>query len=260
MKIISKILMLVFFTLLISCGNNEEPKPTNNEEPPISYKDSTEELKKAKIEITKEKDGVKTVNVTDLYVLDKSGNYLKFNLEKAKWVIGDDWDIAFYSRSIIVNGGNYVVTAKAYATAKEPERTGNAALAIAGTEKDEFVVVADEQGGGYSELAKVPDNIVFRQDELGEFAIKEDNSRILSEYNLTPPSSIGEHIVSIRNNRFLIIRTHNGHYAKLKIKSLYSNRGKDYNKASDWNDSYNYFPYLTFTYNYNTKKGNKKLK
>ncbi len=254
---IRKVLMLLVLITIVSCSK-EEPK-SNKEEPPINYKDSAEELKKAKIIVGEEKDGIKKVDVADLYVSDKSGDYLKFNLEKATWVTGDDWDIAFYSRSIIVNGGNYVVTAKAYATAKEPERTGDAALAIAGYEKDEFVVVADEQGGGYSELAEVPDNILFRQDELGEFAIKEDSSRILSEYNLTP-TSIGEHIVSIRNNRFLIIRTHNGHYAKLKIKSLYSNGGKDYNKASDWNDSYNYFPYLTFTYNYNTIKGNKKLK
>ncbi len=251
MKIVYNILIIFFSIILVSCGgDNEDPKITPFKKKPVF-----------KITVN---NNIKKVDATDLYIDKKDGDnaiYLKFNLEQAKEVTGDNWDVAFCRRSIIVNGGNQVITDKAYADLIEPERTGNAALAIVGkidAKEENLVAIASEDGGDYLKTTEVPENIEFRQDKLGEFAIKLDKSRILSEYNATP-IKVGEHIVSIRNNCFLIIRTHNGHYAKLKIKSLYSNGGKDYKKAKSWEDSYNYFPYLTFTYNYNMTKGDKRL-
>ncbi len=240
MKIIKLLFVLLLVTFMISCNKSNEEEPVIDIKNSFN-KESNEKLKNAKIVIKELGGDIKKVDITDLYVS---------NVGK----------IAFYSRSIIVNGGNMVVTSKPYST-PEPERTADASIAIMGKgsleeeiKPENLVAIAKETDGDYLKVTEVPKNAKFLQDKLGVFAI-DDDSKGMSEYNSSPL----EHIVTIKKNRFLIIKTHKGHYAKLKIKSLYKGGGKTATEAESWDDAYNYFPYLTFTYNYNMKKGNKKL-
>ncbi len=251
MKIISKILMLVFFALFISCGNNEEPSITEREI----------------IKVT-EKNEIKKVEVIDLHATlgdnEKKGRYLKFNLAEARMTDGDDWDIAFYHRSIIFNGGEYVMLDPYNIGGEEIKRTGNAGVVIMGktdakdeAKKENLVVFAKETDGDYLKLKEVPENIEFVQDKLNHFAI-DDDSKGMYEYYLSPV----EHIVTVKKNRFLLIRTHNGHYAKLKIQSNYKGAGETADaslETGSMDEGIKYANYITFTYKYNTKKGDKRL-
>ncbi len=109
-----KLLMLLVLISIVACSKEEEKKENLFEE----------KLKKAEIKV-EEKNGIKKVDITDLYTSNEIGKntgvYLKFNLEKATWVTGDDWDIAFYNRSIIVNGGEITLEAP-YSTVSLKER------------------------------------------------------------------------------------------------------------------------------------------
>ncbi len=245
-----KMFLMVLSVLMISCGGNEdEPKKTEPENPKLN--------KEAVIEV-KEENGFKKVDVTDLSAKEE---YVKFNLEKAAVVTGDDWDIAFYSRSVIVNGGEYVIDAP-YA-AVQPTRTAEAAIAIMGKDEakelkaESFAIIAKETDGDYLKTLEVPDTAIFLQDtEENGFAI-DYNSKGMFEYDFPI-----QHIVSIKKNRFLIIKTHKGHYAKLKFKSLYAGAGETAItslETGNMNDGLKYFGFYTFTYNYNMKKGDKKL-
>ncbi len=214
---------------------------------------------------TEMKGAIKIVTITDLWTSSPEGEkmyYHKFNLEKGKYVEGDDWDIAFYNRSIVVNGGQ--ATFEAPYAAPEPERTGNCAIAIMGktttedeAKKENLPIIAKETDGEYLTTTKVPDNAEFKQDKKGEFAI-DDDSKGMFEYNLSP----FEHIVTIKKNRFLIVKTHNGHYAKLKILSYYQGAGATAQKSVEtgsMEEGLKYANYYTFTYKYNTKKDDKEL-
>ncbi len=248
-----KLFLGVFLGLFFSCGDKDEPTLPNNEN----------------VKITELGNGIKKVDVIDLHATlgdDKEkGRYLKFNLAKASMTTGDDWDIAFYHRSIIVNGGEYVM-AIPYNIEEEPKRTGNAALVIMGrtTSEDEakpenLVIYAKETDGDYLKVKEVPKDVEFVQDKLNQFAIDYD-SKGMFEYNLSPPEL--EHIVTIKKNRFLIIRTHDGHYAKLKIQSDYKESGKTAKESIDSGSmeaGLKYANYITFTYRYNTKKGDTRL-
>ncbi|MBS9766591.1 MAG: hypothetical protein KGV44_03495 [Flavobacteriaceae bacterium] len=249
-----KLLMLLVLVAIVSCSKEEkEPKVKKLAEfPKFDIKTST-------------KNGIKKVTITDLYTSNLEGeklSYRKFNLEKAEYVNGDDWDIAFFNRSIIVNGGTPCIE-QPYSTAIL-NRTGECAIAVMGkmTYDDEvkpenLVITAKETDGDYLKVAEVPDNTDFKQDSLNEFAV-DDSSKGMFEYNLSP----FEHIVTVKKNRFLIIKTHKGHYAKLKILSYYQGAGATAQKSVDtgsMEEGMIYANYFTFTYNYNTKKGDKRL-
>ncbi len=263
-----KTFLILLSVLAISCGGNQE-EPNKPPTPPNPSE-------KADIKVT-EKDGFKIVSVTDLrtrdvyvkdnkYVYQKIDEddkevYVKFNLEKATQVTGDDWDIAFCNRSIIVNGGQTVTDAP-YSSA-QPARTAEGAIAIMGKDENELkpenlVITAKETDGNYLTTTKVPTTAVFRQDtEKMGFAI-DGQSKGMSEYFASPV----EHIVTVKKNRFLIIKTHKGHYAKLKILSLYDGAGATALQSletGDMNAGMKYFGFYTFIYSYNTKKGDKKL-
>ncbi len=122
---------------------------------------------------------------------------------------------------------------------------------------ENLVIIAKETDGDYLKVTEVPNTAEFKQDKRGDFAI-DDSSKGMFEYNLSP----FEHIVTIKKNRFLIIKTHKGHYAKFKILSYYKDRGKTAQASVDtgsMEEGMIYANYFTFTYNYNTKKGDKRL-
>lgn len=265
-KAIGKLAILSILAFTFSCNSGDD---VANNDAEIDYTDknlnaeSKERLESLKITKT-EKDGIVKVDVTDLYSQMKDVNdkdkYLKFSLERGTYVDDDNWDIAFYNRSIVINGGELVAAAP-YST-PEPTRKGNVQLAIMGKmdyeeeiQADNLVAIAKETDGDYLNVTMVPENIDFRQDHRNEFAI-DDSSKGMFEYNNSP---LG-HVVTVKKNRFLIIKTVNGHYAKLKLKSLYKDGGKTATIAQDMNEAITkYFGYYTFTYSYNKVKGDKKL-
>ncbi len=262
MKIISKILMLAFFVSFISCGsdNDEEPK-----EPKIK---KLTEFPKFDIKKTIE-NGIKKVTITDLYTSNLEGEeevYYKFNLEKGEYVKGDNWDIAFHNRAIIVNGGETVKTGGKYGDVQVLRKKdgADAAIAIMGiTSSDDEIkpenlpITAKESDGDFLKIKEVPSDIKFKQDKKFEFAI-DDLGCGMFEYNASPFG----HIVTVKKNRFLIIRTHDGHYAKLKLLSYYQGAGATAHKSVEtgsMEEGMIYANFFTFTYYYNTEKGNKKL-
>ncbi len=251
-----KLFTVLVLGLLFSCGDNDEPKKLEEQKPT--------EFPKFEIKTITE-NGIKKVSITDLYTSNLMGeklSYRKFNLEKGKYVEGDDWDIAFYNRSIIVNGGTACVE-QPYSTAIL-DRTKNGAIAVMGkmsyddeVKPENLVITAKETDGDFLKVKEVPADVDFRQDSLNEFAI-DDSSKGLFEYNLSPI----EHIVTVKKNRFLIIRTHNGHYAKLKMLSYYEGAGATAQKSLETGTmeaGMIYANYFTFTYYYNTKEGDKRL-
>ncbi len=255
-----KLFVLVAMTLLCSCGGDEpNVKPDNPDTP-------SAELKAKSVKVEDLGNGIKKFNIVDLPTSKQIGQklyYSKFNLEKGAYVTGNDWDIAFYNRSIIVNGGSTTIGQDTYSI-QILERTGNAAIAIMGTgsagdelKKENLVITAKETDGDYLNVKEVPADIQWQQASRDKYAI-DDFSKGMFEYNLSPI----EHIVTIKKNRFLIIRTHNGHYAKLKILSYYQGAGATAQASlatGSMEAGMKYANYFTFTYNYNTQKGNKKL-
>ncbi len=260
-----KLFTVLLFGLLFSCGDKDEP--------------NVPEIKKVtdydiKIEM---KGDIKKVTITDLWTSSPEGEkmyYHKFNLEKGKYVEGDDWDIAFYNRAIIVNGGKTLISGGKYGVEVcEKNPKANAALAIMGSAgeeilygtdsqkskewaKENLLITAKETDGDYLKTKEVPENIEFKQD-IDDFAI-DDFGAGMFEYNL----SLYEHIVMVKKNRFLIIRTHNGHYAKLKLLSYYQGAGATAKKSVEtgsMKEGLKYANYFTFTYKYNTKKGDRRL-
>ncbi len=252
-----KLLSLLMLLLAFSCKDKGE-----DIKPPV-----VEPLPKAKsVKVQDLGNHIKKFDVVDLptsRTIGKKHYYSKFNLAKGAYVVGDDWDIAFYNRSIIVNGGVATVGQGTYMT-ELLERKANAALAILGkasaeeeAKEENLVITAKETDGDYLSVKEVPKDIKWLQDKGDAFAI-DDDSKAMFEYNNSP----FEHIVTVKKNRFLIIRTHNGHYAKLKILSYYQGAGataKESLSSGSMESGLKYANFYTFTYNYNTKQGDKEL-
>ncbi len=251
--------LLTLAMLILTCSCNpkkEEPKsPT-----------TPAQLKAKLVEVKDLGNGIKKFDIIDLPTSRSIGKklyYSKFNLAQGKYVEGENWDIAFYNRSIIVNGGTTTIGFDTYSL-EILERTGDAALAIMGKasteeeqKKENLVITAKETDGDYLKVLEVPADIKWQQAQREAYAI-DDYSKGMFEYNFSPI----EHIVTVKKNRFLIIRTHDGHYAKLKILSYYQGSGATAKKSLETGSmeaGMKYANFFTFTYNYNTVQGNKKL-
>ena len=123
------------------------------------------------------------------------GDYTKFNFSKGDTVSGDDWDIAFRSTIILVNGG-------ASRNPDEPDRTGEAAAYIA--------------TGTLASVASIKTSS-FRRDKKTEYAIPTGSGN--GWYNYNP----GEMTITSIAGRIIVIKTHNNRYAKMEILSYYKN-------------------------------------
>lgn len=125
-----------------------------------------------------------------------TGDYTKFSFSEDTVVTGDNWDIAFRSTSILVNGGGSSDTS-------QPARTGNAAVYIADgtmveiTSADTSLFLQDTQNG----TAIIDD---FGQMQLGWCA-----------YDFVT------HMLSPIPGKILVIRTHDNKYAKVEILNFY---------------------------------------
>ena len=148
--------------------------------------------------------------------------YIKYSLSEEDTVSHDKWDIAFKGSKIIINGG--------FKTSNdEPERTGIGGVYIM-------------KGKSFASIKEVEDENLFKQDQENSLAIKNENGKgwwylkdLLS--NILYP---------IKNN-VLIIKTHNGRYAKMKIDSYYKDSPEEPNLRSQSN-------YYSFVYWYQPNK------
>ncbi len=151
-----------------------------------------------------------------------TGDFVKFSFEQGKIVEDDNWDIAFRATEIIVNGGKEVGNVKG-----EIPRKGNAALLLY---KDKTL----------SDIKEAPVDSEFKQDKVGELALPKGDGWY---------SYKGRGLIVPKAGRIIVIKTNNGHYAKMEIAS-YHKDGKVSLATSN---------YYTFNYVYNPNKGDKNL-
>jgi hypothetical protein len=152
-----------------------------------------------------------------------TGDFAKFSFKTGAKTTGDDWDIAFRATQIIVNGG-----AKIESINEEPNRTGNAAIAIvSNTLKD---------------LKDAPADSEFKQDAKGAFGLTTGSGK---GWYLYDPSN---HTIKPAAGKILVVKTHDGRFAKVEIESYY----KDKNASNPANGRY-----FTFSYVYNPTAGQK---
>ena len=148
-----------------------------------------------------------------------SGAFAKFNFETGETTTSDtEWDIAFRGTSIIVNGGTSL------GTTDEPTRTGNAA-----------VYIADGSMSTVTEV--VTENLV--QDSSSSYAIATGSGNGWYTY-AGPPS----HLINPTPGKILVIRTHDGKYAKVEILSYYKDAPENPDAFVDESR------YFTFNYVY----------
>lgn len=134
---------------------------------------------------------VVTTKVSDL---DASKGYAKFSFSENKVVTTDNWDVAFNTTTIIVNGGVKMTDA-------EPNRTGSGAASIV--------------SGTFASVTLYPASSAFAQDAATVYAIPKGSGKGWYNYD------INSHIVSPIAGKVFVIKTHDGKYAKFEILSYY---------------------------------------
>ncbi len=151
-----------------------------------------------------------------------TGPFTKFNFSEGKQVEGDNWDIAFRATEIIVNGGE-----KGFLL-EDIDRVHDASM----------VLVESTFAG----ITEAPVDSEFRQDAADALAVTKGSGNGWYTYNFS------SHLITPTPGRILIVKTHDGHYAKVEILNYY----KDEDTSSE-------SKYFTFTYTYNPNKGDKAL-
>ncbi|WP_299012293.1 HmuY family protein [uncultured Polaribacter sp.] len=149
-----------------------------------------------------------------------SGEFSKFSFKTGTQVTDDNWDIAFRGLTILVNGGGKV------GIADEPERTGEAGLLLV---NDTFSNVID-----------VPENAIFKQDATDSYALPIGSNNGWYSYDFI------NNVINPIAGVILIIKTNDGHYAKMEILNYYKN-----NDSSNPENGRHY----TFNYIYNPNVG-----
>lgn len=124
-----------------------------------------------------------------------TGEFIKFSFATNAIVTGDNWDIAFRSTTILVNGGT--------AGAGQPTRTGTGAAYIA--------------TGTFSNITVAPADNLFVQDGTAALAIPTGSGNGWFNYNSAT------NVVSPIAGKVLVIKTHDGKYAKMEILNYYQN-------------------------------------
>ena len=152
------------------------------------------------------------------------GNFTKFDFESGMQTMSEsEWDIAFRTTTIIVNGGSKF-------SEEEPERTGNAGAYI--------------YNGAINEISFASDEFIQQDTELG-YAIPTGSGNGWYNYSGEP-----NHIISPIPGKTIVFRTRDNRYAKIEIVSYYLDAPNDPN-AMD-NES----RYYTFNYFFQSEFGN----
>jgi hypothetical protein len=178
--------------------------------------------------IVPEKESVKTETIKNLHAPAEgrgayTGDFAKFSFKEGKQVTGDNWDIAFRATEIIVNGG---VKGKVL---EDIDRTGQAALTIV--------------DGTFSSITEASANATFKQDAEDALALTTGSNNGWYSY-AGPPT----HAINPIAGKALLIKTIDGNYAKMEIRSYY----KDLDATNPANGRY-----YTFDYVYNPNVGDK---
>ncbi len=154
------------------------------------------------------------------------GPFTKFSFATGEVTTSDtEWDIAFRGTTIAVNGG--AVTG----TNDEPTRNGGAGATIASGAFESVL----EAGG-----------LTFAKDSDGAFAIPTGSDN--GWYNYNPQVNI----VSPIPGKVLVIKTHDGKYAKVEVLSYYKDAPSQPDNTSESR-------YYTFNYVYNPNEGETSL-
>ena len=157
----------------------------------------------------------------------EGGPFAKFSFETGDVTDSETaWDIAFRGTSIAINGGTVT------GTADEPERKGNAGVAI--------------ENGTFTDITSAG-GLTFTQDSDGAYAIPAGSDN--GWYNYNPATFI----ITPIPGRILVIRTHDGKYAKVEILSYYRDAPADPDAFADESRVY------TFKYVYNPNDGETSL-
>ena len=150
-----------------------------------------------------------------------SGDFVRFSFAEGGTTTSDDWDIAFRTTTVLVNGGTYTGL-----YTSEPERTGDAALLLVSGVYDDITDASDYE---------------LSQDVEGALALPKSTWY-----------SYSEGVVTVEAGKVLVVKTHDGHYAKLQFVSYY----KDLENEDGVYDNARYY---TFNYTYNLVEGDTAL-
>lgn len=140
-----------------------------------------------------------------------AGTYTKFSFSENKVVTNDNWDIAFSTTTILVNGGTKKTDA-------EPARTGSGAISIV--------------SGTFAGVTLFPAASTFVQDGTAAYAIPTGSGNGWYSYNMTT------HVVSPIAGKVFVVKTHDGKYAKFEILSYY--KDADVTAAVSGNYTFNF--------------------
>lgn len=123
-----------------------------------------------------------------------TGDFVKFSFSTNQIVTtGDNWDVAFRATSILVNGG--------IAASGQPTRTGvGAASVVTGT---------------FTNITTAPTDNLFAQDSATGNAIPTGSGNGWYNYNGAT------NIVSPIAGKVIVVKTHDGKYAKMEILNYY---------------------------------------
>lgn len=122
-----------------------------------------------------------------------TGDFIKFSFKTNAIVTGDNWDVAFRSTTILVNGG--------VAASGQPTRTGIGAGAVLTST--------------FSGILTAPSDNLLLQDSATTYAIPIGSNNGWYNYNGAT------NVVSPIAGKVIVVKTHDGKYAKMEILSYY---------------------------------------
>jgi len=146
-----------------------------------------------------------------------TGDYTKFSFSEGSVVDGDDWDVAFRSTSIIVNGG-------AASDTLQPTRSGNAAVYLIDGIMDDIITV---------------DTSLLLQDGVTSTAIVDDFGQMQMGWCVYDQMT---NIISPIAGKILVFRTHDNKYAKIEILNFYDDDIPQPNYGGFYTFNYVYQP------------------
>lgn len=142
-----------------------------------------------------------TKTYSNLEAPSKVLEYVKFSFSENKIVTTDKWDVAFNSTTIIVNGGTKVISTTSSGLAPEPDRTGVGAIAVV--------------SGTFESVVTIPEVTAFKQDAANVYGLPTGAGNGWYSYSMTT------HTISPIAGKILVVKTHDGKYAKLEILNYY---------------------------------------
>ena len=145
------------------------------------------------------------------------GDYVKFSFSSGSVVDGDDWDVAFRSTSIIVNGG-------VASDSLQPIRTGNAAVYLIDGIMDDIMTI---------------DTSLLMQDGVTSTAIVDDFGQMQMGWCVYDQMT---NIISPIAGKILVFRTHDNKYAKIEILNFYDDDIPQPNYGGFYTFNYVYQP------------------